>query len=114
MKLAPCIFIKNEGKEYIIITVYVDDINIFGTDNIPKRTILMLKKSFEMKDLGKTSYCLGLQFEYLPHGILLHQSTYIHKILKQFNMHNAHPVSSPMDVRTLESSKDIFRRRLEN
>lgn len=113
-EIAPCIFIKNEGKDYIIISVYVDDINIFGTEDISKRTILMLKKSFEMKDLGKTSYCLGLQFEHLPHGILLHQSTYIHKILKQFSMQNAHPVSSPMDVRALENSKDIFRRRLEH
>jgi hypothetical protein len=76
--IAPCLFIKQENKEFIVISVYVDDINIFGTQKICDHTTHMLKKSFEMKDLGKTSYCLGLQFEHLPNGILLHQSTYTH------------------------------------
>lgn len=112
--IAPCLFIKQENKEFIVISVYVDDINIFGTQKICDHTTHMLKKSFEMKDLGKTSYCLGLQFEHLPNGILLHQSTYTHKLLKQFYMDKAHPVTSPMDVRALDNKKDIFRKRLPN
>ena len=32
---------------------------------------------FEMKDLGKTKFCLGFQLEHLPSGILVHQSAYI-------------------------------------
>ncbi|GJU30812.1 retrovirus-related pol polyprotein from transposon TNT 1-94 [Tanacetum coccineum] len=31
-----------------------------------------LKKEFEMKDLGKTKFCLGLQIEHLTDGILIH------------------------------------------
>src|SRR5450759_1702904 len=67
-----------------------------------------------MRDLGQTTFCLGLQFEHLPIGIFLHQSTYTRKILKQFNMHNAQAVKSPMDIRSLERDKDIFRKRAEN
>ena len=36
-----------------------------------------------MKDLGKTKYCLGLQLEHRPSGILVHQSAYIQKILEK-------------------------------
>ena len=33
----PCIFIKRPGKEFAIIVVYVDDINIIGTpEELPK------------------------------------------------------------------------------
>ena len=51
-----------------------------------------------MKDLGKTKFCLGLQIEHFPNGVLVHQSTYIKKVLKRFYMDKAHPLSSLMVV----------------
>jgi hypothetical protein len=54
-----------------------------------------LNKEFEMKDLGKTKFCLGLQIEHFKDGVLLHQATYTEKILKQFYMDKAHPLSTP-------------------
>ena len=62
-----------------------------------------------MKDLGKTKFCIGLQIENFPNGVLVHQSTYIKKILKRFNMDKTHPLSSPMVVRSLDVKKDQFR-----
>ena len=38
----------------------------------------------------------------------MHQSTYISKILKRFYMDKAHPLSTPMVVRSLETIKDPF------
>ena len=61
-----------------------------------------------MKDLGKTKFCLGLQIEHLPHGILVHQSTYTEKVLKQFYMDKAHPLSTPMVGGSLDVKKDPF------
>ena len=61
-----------------------------------------------MKDLGKTKFCIGLQIEHFPNGVLVHQSTYIKKILKRFNMDKAHPLSSPMVVRSLDVKNDPF------
>ena len=58
----------------------------------------MLKTKFEMKDLGKTKYCLGLQIQHLPEGIFLHQSTYLKKVLERFYMDKSHPRSTPMIV----------------
>ena len=62
-----------------------------------------------MKDLGKTKFCISLQIEHFPNGVLVHQSTYIKKILKRFNMDKAHPLSSPMVVRSLDVKNDPFR-----
>jgi hypothetical protein len=62
-----------------------------------------------MKDLGKTRFCLGLQIEHLPKGILVPQLTYTKKVLERFNMIKAHPLRTPMVVRSLDKNKDPFR-----
>ena len=68
-----------------------------------------------MKDLGKIKLCLGLQIEYLPTEIILYQSTYtkkrfeLKKVLKHFYIDDAHPLSIPMVVRSLNVEKDLFR-----
>jgi len=67
-----------------------------------------------MKDLGKTKFCLGLQIEHLKNGILVYQMTYTENVLKRFSLDKAHPLSSPMIVRTLDVDKDPFRPREEN
>ncbi|CAM6093955.1 unnamed protein product [Calypogeia fissa] len=111
--IAPCLFIKKQGKEIMIIAIYVDDLNLFGTNKIMMETIQLLKRVFETRDLGQTKFCLGLQFKHLPHGIFLHQSTYTRRVLKQFNMHTAKAVKSPMDLCSLDLHKDIFRKKEE-
>ena len=58
--IAPCIFIKKMDKEFIIIAIYINNINLFGTNKIMQDTIDMLKRTFKMKDLEKTKFCLGL------------------------------------------------------
>ena len=50
----------------------MDDLNLIGTPEGSLETANYLKKEFEMKDLGKTSYCLGLQIEYFSNGIFVH------------------------------------------
>ena len=56
----PCIFIKKSETEFAIIAVYVDDLNLVGTLEELTKTKNYLKNEFEMKDLGKTQFCLGL------------------------------------------------------
>ena len=105
----PCVFIKKSLNGFCIISVYVDDINIIGTRKEIKEANSCLKKEYEMKDLGKTKYCLGLQIEHLPKGIFVHQSTYLKKVLERFYMNKSHPLSTPMVVQSLELDKDPFR-----
>ena len=58
--ICPCIFIKKVATGFAIIAVFVDDLNLIGIPEELIKTIDYLKKEFEMKDLGKTKYCLGL------------------------------------------------------
>ena len=74
--ICPSVFIKRSDFEFAIIVVYVDDFNIIETPEELNKTVSYLKKEFEMKDLRKTKFCLGLQVEHLSDGIFVHQSTY--------------------------------------
>ncbi|CAN1250021.1 Copia protein [Linum perenne] len=112
--ICPCVFLKRSGIEFVIISVYVDDINIIGTPKELAKAVNCLKREFEMKDLGKTKYCLGLQVEHLQKGILVHQEGYTTKVLQRFYMDKSHPLSTPMTVRSLDVNKDPFRPRESN
>ena len=112
--ICPCAFIKKTTSGFIIIAVYVADLNIIGTHKEILEAMIYLKNEFEMKDLGKTKYCIGLQIEHFQSGILLHQSNYTEKVLKRFNMDKANPLSTPMVVRSLNVEKDPFRPREDN
>ena len=77
--------------------MYVDDLNILSTPELCKYVQDILTRNFDMKYLGQTSYCLGLQIHYVTNGgILLHQQAYVQKILKFFNMDQANPLAAPM------------------
>ena len=54
-----------------------------------------------MKDLGKTKLCLGLRLEHSPAGILVHQSTYIQKVLERFIFDKAYSFMTPIIARSL-------------
>jgi hypothetical protein len=61
-----------------------------------------------MKYLDKTKFCLGLQLEHLRTSILIHQSTYVQKVLEKFNIDKAYSSKTPMVV-ALEKDIDPFR-----
>ena len=50
-----CVFIKWSHSGYVIIVVYVDDLNIIGTPNELKEVCAFQKNELEMKDLGETN-----------------------------------------------------------
>ena len=83
--------------------MYEDDLNIIGTLKDIKKASSYLESEFEMKDLGKTKYCLGLQLEHVPEGILVHQPAYTQKVLERFGFEKAYPSKVPMVGRCLLS-----------
>jgi len=70
--IGPCVFVKRSGSEFVIIVVYVDDLNIIGTLEKLSKVLKCLKNEFEMKDLAKTKFCLGLQIEHFENRIFVH------------------------------------------
>ncbi|KAL7148111.1 hypothetical protein ABFS83_06G156000 [Erythranthe nasuta] len=83
--------------------------NPIGTSEELANIAEYLKKEFEVKDLGKTKLCLGIELEHKNNGILIHQSAYTKRVLKKFNMENSNSLSTLMVVRNLDLEKDLFR-----
>ena len=65
-----CIFIYRSQKEFVIVAAYVDDLNLIGTESAITRAKTLLTAKFQMKFLGPTTLCLGLQVKHLRDGNL--------------------------------------------
>jgi hypothetical protein len=64
----PCVFIRRSSTGFCIISLYFDNLNIIGHAKDIDETHNHLKTEFEMKDLGRTKFYLGLQLEHLHMG----------------------------------------------
>ena len=105
----PYVFIKKIISGFVILAIYIDDINLIATPMELHRAIDYLKNEFEMKDLEKTILCLALQIEHLTNGIFCSSICIPEKVLKRFYVDEAHPLSTPVVVRSLDVNKDPFR-----
>jgi hypothetical protein len=79
----PSVFIIKSTTGFCIISVYMDDLNIIGHTKDIDEARNYLKTELEMKDLGRTKFCQGLQLEHLHTNILVHQSAYVLKVFKK-------------------------------
>ncbi|KAJ0828650.1 putative RNA-directed DNA polymerase [Helianthus annuus] len=81
----------------LIVGVYVDDLIVTGSNEVK---ILEFKKRmktiFDMTDMGKLSYYLGIEVEQTKMGILLKQESYAKKILEVAGMATCNPTKFPM------------------
>ena len=82
-KVDTTLFIKHEGKHFILVQVYVDDI-IFGSSNIylVKKFSKLMHGEFEMSMMGELNYFLGLQIKKINEGTFVRQTKYFLDILK--------------------------------
>jgi len=95
------LFIKHSisGRVAILI-VYVDDIIIIG-DDLVERDILRRRLSveFEIKELGKLEYFLGIEVAHSTKGIFISQQKYILDLLKETKMVDCKPCETPIDLK---------------
>ncbi|GJU02155.1 retrovirus-related pol polyprotein from transposon TNT 1-94 [Tanacetum coccineum] len=70
----PTLFTRKEGKDILLLQIYVDDIIFASTDPA-------LSKTFS---------------EIIPRGIFLNQSKYALEIIKKYGMETSDPVDTPM------------------
>ncbi|GJV57405.1 retrovirus-related pol polyprotein from transposon TNT 1-94 [Tanacetum coccineum] len=90
-------FIRKEGKELLLVQVYVDDI-IFAAST-PELCDLFDKimcSKFKMSMMGKFSFFLGLQIFQILRGIFINQSKYALESLKKYGFDFCDPVDTPM------------------
>ena len=93
------------GKGFVIIVVLCIWHNIIRTPEKSPKVIVHLRKEFEMKNLGKTKFCLRLQIEYFKKWNFVYQSTHITKLFKKFYIDNLHPLCTLIVSRSLDVNK---------
>ncbi|XP_048431488.1 uncharacterized mitochondrial protein AtMg00810-like [Pyrus x bretschneideri] len=91
------LFVKNNGADIIILLLYVDDIILIGSNSVQVQQVIHeLSEVFELKDLGRLSYFLGLQISYQSNGdIFVNQSKYINDLLHKAGMDSCKPSATP-------------------
>ena len=83
------IYSKSSDNSHVIISLYVDDMLIFGS-------IIHVINEI-MKDLGETNFILGMKITKTCNSIFLDQSHYVEKILRKCNFHDYKSVATPFD-----------------
>lgn len=92
------LFIYRTKTAFLAILIYVDDIIITG-DNAAKIAMVKtyLHQHFSNKDLDPLKYFLGIKVTKTNSSIVLSQRKYNLDILKDAQMENCRPKSTPMD-----------------
>ncbi|GKD27939.1 retrovirus-related pol polyprotein from transposon TNT 1-94, partial [Tanacetum coccineum] len=97
----PTLFTRKEGKDILLVQIYVDDIIFASTNPTLYETfpeIMCLK--FNISMMGKMSFFLILQISQSPRGIFLNQSKYALEIIKKYGMETSDLVDTPMVLKT--------------
>lgn len=82
----------------IILIVYVDDIIITSNDDAEIRRLkVVLAADFEIKDLGKLKYFLGMEVARSKEGIVVSQRKYTLDLLKEVGMLGGKSAAVPID-----------------
>ncbi|XP_019161395.1 PREDICTED: uncharacterized protein LOC109158030 [Ipomoea nil] len=90
------LFTKGEGKSFVALLVYVDDIVVVSADlKLIQQIKLHLSNNFQIKDLGPLKYFLGLEVARQKNGISVSQRKYDFELLSDAGFMNSKPVYSP-------------------
>lgn len=92
------LYVKHEGTNILVISLYVDDLFITGSNlEQVEQFKLEMKKVFEMTDLGLMSYFLGIEIKQSQDEVFICQKKYAKEILKRFHMEDCKAVKTPMN-----------------
>jgi len=92
------LFLKHaDGGKCLIISLYVDDLIYTGNDvELCEKFKESMKLEFDMSDLRKMKYFLGVEVQQSCEGIHLCQMKYAGEILERFGMGGCNPVKNPI------------------
>eukprot|EP00252_Welwitschia_mirabilis_P002409 TRINITY_DN1235_c0_g1_i6.p1 TRINITY_DN1235_c0_g1~~TRINITY_DN1235_c0_g1_i6.p1 ORF type:complete len:1428 (+),score=264.56 TRINITY_DN1235_c0_g1_i6:585-4868(+) len=92
------LFIRHSRGMITLLIVYVDDIVVTGNDlEEIARLKKLLAQEFDIKDLGKLQYFLGIEVARSGKGIFISQMKYILDLLEETSMMGYKPAESPVD-----------------
>ncbi|MFS7949417.1 putative RNA-directed DNA polymerase [Helianthus anomalus] len=99
-------YLLSKNNVFIVLLVYVDDIVVTGNsvDEIDKIKFI-LNSNFQIKDLGKLKYFLGIEVLYNKSGMCLNQRKYCLELLSEFGYLACKPVNTPIEQSYLVTAK---------
>jgi hypothetical protein len=94
------VYTQGIGNRRLIIGVYVDDLIITGGNSSEvKQFKLQMQDKFQMTDLGKLRFYLGLEVEQRSNGTMVSQGAYALKILEATALAGCNLSHTPMEQR---------------
>ncbi|KAK2971692.1 hypothetical protein RJ640_007730 [Escallonia rubra] len=94
--------------------VYVDDIIVTGNDSDENEALRKyLPKEFEIKDLGKLKYFLGIEVARSKEGIFVSQQKYVLDLLEETGKLGCRPSDTPIEAEFMEgepTDKGMYQR----
>ena len=95
-------FYKSDtGGKLSILIAYVDDIVLRGNNEAKLKNLkATLANEFEIKDLGKLKYFLGIEVARTREGVSISQRKYVIDLLRETEMLGCKPAATPMEPNT--------------
>jgi hypothetical protein len=94
-KVDQTLFLLRQGRDILIVQVYVDDIVFGGSSNS-----LVERFADDMSMMGELQFFLGLQIKQSKEGTFVHQAKYTKDIVRKFNMEDSKAMATPMSTTT--------------
>jgi hypothetical protein len=100
-KVVQTLFLLRQGRDILIVQVYVDDI-VFGSssNSLVARFAEDMSRKFEMSMMGELQFLLGLQIKQSKEGTFVHQAKYTKDIVRKFKMEDSKAMTTPMSMTT--------------
>jgi hypothetical protein len=100
-KVDQTLFLLRQGRDILIVHVYVDDIVFGGSSNsLVARFAEYMSREFKMRMMGELQFFLGLQIKQSKEGTFVHQAKYTKDIVRKFKMENSKAMETPMSTTT--------------
>jgi hypothetical protein len=94
-KVDQTLFLLRQGRDILIVQVYVDDIVFGGSSNS-----LVERFADDMSMMDELQFFLGLQIKQSKEGTFVHQAKYTKDIVRKFNMEDSKAMATPMSTTT--------------
>jgi hypothetical protein len=94
----PCAYVRWDGDNFTIITVWVDDLLLFASsDWMMEHMKNSLRSEWELTDLGEPRKIIGIEIKRTDNSITISQQKYIETLLRREMMADVNPIGMPMD-----------------
>lgn len=91
------LFFKKTDDKCLVVSLYVDDLIFTGDDEgLCAEFKSSMQKEFEMTNMGKMKFFLGIEVHQGSDGIHIGQKKYGNEVLERFNMCDCNSVKNPI------------------